>query len=82
MVSGSFRIFQLGFSGKSRNRIDSFNLKLVTSTSIRSGISAGRHSIWTSLVRKSIMPPSSLTPCASPLRMTGTVTVMDRSIAS
>ena len=59
-----------------------FSISSVTSRSMCSGMSVGRHCTWISRVTKSSRPPCALTPRGSPLTTTGTVTVIALSIAS
>ena len=53
-----------------------------TSTSMDSGISDGRQAMATSRCTKSIRPPCTLTPSASPVSSMRTVTVMTLSMAT
>jgi hypothetical protein len=81
-VSPSVTGFHFGSTASSRTRIDSCSISSLTSTSMCSGMSVGRHSTWMSRVTKSSRPPCSFTPFGSPLITTGTVTVIALSIAS
>src|SRR5713101_4201863 len=71
-----------GSSGRSAARSCLPIINSVTSTLNSFGISVGRHSISTSRVTISKIPPCSLTPCGSPNVCTGTLTCMRTSSAT
>src|SRR5688572_9660931 len=82
IVSGSLSAFHFGFSGRSRSRTAWWSISSLTSMSMCSGMSFGRHCTCRSRVTKSSMPPWSLAPFGSPMIRIGTVTVIALSIAS
>src|SRR5262245_31416079 len=82
IVSPSVTGFHFGSGARSRTRIDWCSSNSVTSTSMCSGMSVGRHCTWMSRVTKSSRPPCVFTPFESPLMRTGTVTAIALSIAS
>ena len=73
--------FTLSSCGRSETRSVWPNTSVLTSASRWPGISPGRHSISTSRNICSRMPPCSLTPGASPLSTTGTLTRRTLSMA-
>src|SRR5438445_2481711 len=70
-----------GSTGRSPTRSCLPIISSLTSTRNSPGISPGKHSISTSRVTISKMPPCSLTPCGSPKVCTGTFTFMRTSMA-
>src|SRR5664279_990916 len=71
----------LSLCGRSETRIVSPNASLLTSPSMFAGMSAGKHSISTSRIICSRMPPWILTPGASPFSTMGTLTRSNTSMA-
>ncbi len=67
IVSGSLIGVHFWPDATSRRRMPWFITSSVTSTSMFSGMSVGKHSTSTSRVTKSSTPPCCLTPRASPL---------------